>query len=299
MNPTPLSVPASRHIRKLELTAAPSRVWDALTLPEQLGTWAFGVESLEAREGGAVTLSGEHLPLPIPTTGVVSQCIAQEKLELRWQQGSSQHVWSWQLEAMGEGSRVTFEHSVQRAEGNENSDALGGHPWVIPAWQAIVVCQLRDLVEGRAGDPLRADFTRNGEALVWLGTLVTLPASKVYALLTDAAQIALWWGRTVQVGIHEGGRFDWRIPGVESATLLSFKKPRVLVSRLHAPEMARDTRLTWSLMPTQGRTAIELVQEGFGEGDSSQTFRLIWTAALLLLKAYAETGWQLEGGVGG
>jgi uncharacterized protein YndB with AHSA1/START domain len=88
-----------------ELRHSPEKVWQALTDPAHLREWApFVVDGNLATVGSKVNLTWVGNPKPIETT--VTRADAPRLLEY----GDIR----WELEALGEGTRLTLWHSIDR-----------------------------------------------------------------------------------------------------------------------------------------------------------------------------------------
>lgn len=88
-----------------ELRHAPEKVWEALTDPAQLREWApFDAEGELGTQGATVKLTWAGNPQEFETT--VMKADAPKELEY----GDMR----WELEAFGEGTRLTLWHSIDR-----------------------------------------------------------------------------------------------------------------------------------------------------------------------------------------
>jgi uncharacterized protein YndB with AHSA1/START domain len=108
-----------------------ARVWQHLTVPENLAGW-FGKEStIEAREGGAVRLMGGHV------RGVVTQWKPERKLAYTWNvfvpgENESPYPESYlttELEESGNGVALTLTH-LPILERFESQNAMGWHTYL-------------------------------------------------------------------------------------------------------------------------------------------------------------------------
>ena len=88
-----------------ELRHPPERVWEALTEPAHLSEWApFDADRSLAEAGTTVKLSWLAAPAPIETK--VTRADAPRLLEY--------DDTRWELEAIGDGTRLTLWHSIDR-----------------------------------------------------------------------------------------------------------------------------------------------------------------------------------------
>jgi uncharacterized protein YndB with AHSA1/START domain len=92
-----------------ELAHPPSRVWKALTLPQQLRAWApFDADRDLSRTGPAtLDMAGGDAPVPLPS--MVLQADAPKLLEYTW----GDDVLRWELEPTERGTRLTLRHSME------------------------------------------------------------------------------------------------------------------------------------------------------------------------------------------
>ena len=118
---------------------------------------------------------------------------------------------------------------------------------------------------------------------------IDAPAFKVFAALTDADQLAAWWGDDVVVEADEGGRYETTLPeGRIEGTITAIDGPQTLVFTWLVPE--GDTEVTTSvhydLSPRGPQTAVHIAHRGPKEvpGDWSA----MWQGVLESLKAYVE-----------
>ena len=88
-----------------EMRHSPEKVWQALTDPVHLREWApFEVDGSMDRAGTTVKLTWMGAPAPLDTT--VTRAEAPNLLEY--------NDMRWELEALGEGTRLTLWHKIDR-----------------------------------------------------------------------------------------------------------------------------------------------------------------------------------------
>jgi uncharacterized protein YndB with AHSA1/START domain len=105
-----------------ELRHSPERVWQALTDPAHLRAWApFDADGSLDRVGATVKLNTVGAPTPHMTETTVTRADAPRMLEYNW---GGQDI-RWELEAMGEGTRLTLWHNIDR--GFISMGAAGWH----------------------------------------------------------------------------------------------------------------------------------------------------------------------------
>jgi len=93
-----------------ELRYPPIKVWQALTDPAQLREWApFDADRSLAAVGPA-TLTTVGTPTPVVSDTEVTRAEAPKLLEYQWGGNDLR----WQLEPMGDGTRLTLWHNIDR-----------------------------------------------------------------------------------------------------------------------------------------------------------------------------------------
>ena len=94
-----------------ELRHAPETVWEALTDPAQLHEWApFDADGSLASAVASVRLTTLGAPTPVVSETTISRAEGPRLLEYRW---GNQDL-RWQLEPLGQGTRLTLWHSIDR-----------------------------------------------------------------------------------------------------------------------------------------------------------------------------------------
>jgi uncharacterized protein YndB with AHSA1/START domain len=105
-----------------DLRHAPATVWQALTDPEQLREWAPFDADRNLGSVGAAKLSTVGAPAPQVTDTQIKRADAPKLLEFNW---GGQDI-RWQLEPLGNGTRLTLWHNIDR-----NYIAMGAAGWHI------------------------------------------------------------------------------------------------------------------------------------------------------------------------
>lgn len=93
-----------------ELRHPPNKVWQALTDPTQLREWAPYDADHSLAAVGPVKLTTIGAPQTLIAETRVTRADAQELLELQWGDRDIR----WQLEPLGEGTRLTLWHNIDR-----------------------------------------------------------------------------------------------------------------------------------------------------------------------------------------
>jgi uncharacterized protein YndB with AHSA1/START domain len=104
-----------------ELHHPPAKVWQALTDPNQLREWAPFDADRSLASVGSVRLSTVGTPAPQISETSVTRADAPKLLEYRWGGNDIR----WQLEPLGDGTRLTLWHSIDR--GFISMGAAGWH----------------------------------------------------------------------------------------------------------------------------------------------------------------------------
>lgn len=105
-----------------ELRHAPEKVWKALTDPASLGEWAPFDADRNLGTVGPVTLSTVGMPTPQVCATQVTRAEAPRLLQYRWGDNDLR----WELEPLGDGTRLTLWHNIDR-----NFIAMGAAGWHI------------------------------------------------------------------------------------------------------------------------------------------------------------------------
>ncbi|HVW68480.1 MAG TPA: SRPBCC family protein [Steroidobacteraceae bacterium] len=93
-----------------ELRHPPAKVWQALTDPAHLREWAPFDADRSLAAPGPVTLSTVGAPTTVTSETRVTRADAPKLLEYRWGDNDLR----WQLEPLGDGTRLTLWHNIDR-----------------------------------------------------------------------------------------------------------------------------------------------------------------------------------------
>lgn len=93
-----------------ELRHAPEKVWQALTDPKELREWAPFDADRSLGSVGQVNLSTVGSPAAVTSLSRVSRAERPVLLEYQWGDGDLR----WQLEPLGDGTRLTLWHNIER-----------------------------------------------------------------------------------------------------------------------------------------------------------------------------------------
>ncbi len=105
-----------------ELRHSPEKVWSALTDPASLREWAPFDADRSLASVGSVRLSTVGTPAPQVSDTQVTRADAPRLLEYRWGENDLR----WQLEPLGDGTRLTLWHNIDR-----NFISMGAAGWHI------------------------------------------------------------------------------------------------------------------------------------------------------------------------
>jgi len=128
---------------ELHLRASPSRVWRALTDPEQLSQWLMPAE-LTAQVGG-------HLSFDAGQWGIIhGEVLAMEPerlLRISWRNPPLDTTVTWTLSPEGTGTRLLMEHAGFDLADPRQAMA---HGQMGGGWSGHIGPRLRGLVDGEA-----------------------------------------------------------------------------------------------------------------------------------------------------
>src|SRR5579859_1020544 len=93
-----------------ELRHPPAKVWQALTDPAELREWAPFDADRSLASVGPVKLSTVGVQTPIISETRVTRADAPRLLEYKWGDNDMR----WELESLGDGTRLTLWHSIDR-----------------------------------------------------------------------------------------------------------------------------------------------------------------------------------------
>jgi uncharacterized protein YndB with AHSA1/START domain len=93
-----------------ELRHPPAKVWQALTDPAELREWAPYEADRSLASIGPVKLTTVGTPKPVISETRVTRADVPKLLEYRWGEMDMR----WQLEPLGEGTRLTLWHNIDR-----------------------------------------------------------------------------------------------------------------------------------------------------------------------------------------
>jgi uncharacterized protein YndB with AHSA1/START domain len=141
---------------------------------------------------------------------------------------------------------------------------------VLSTFWALAIANLVDYLEGRELTP-KCDFTspRLREQF-----LIGAPPGEVYDSLIDSGQVSRWFGITIEIEPHIGGRFAMGGLAADPspAKILDLEPGRRMSVDWGGPGVS-----TWELEGSGGKTRLTLVQSGF---DAQQPPYAAWAGML-------------------
>jgi uncharacterized protein YndB with AHSA1/START domain len=139
------TVGATEVMFERHFEAARDRVWEALTDPEALAGWLAPAE-IDLRVGGSVVFKFEDGD----ERGTITELRAPEVIAYTWNEGATDSLVRFKLEADGDGTRLTLRHTF---EGEVDLSSYGG------GWHH----HLEQLIAQMAGRPIGWDSNRYRE----------------------------------------------------------------------------------------------------------------------------------------
>lgn len=144
---TPRMTDITTH-HAIEIAAPPERVWEALTSPDQISQWFFGVDTeSDWQVGGAIVHRGEYQGRPYEDTGEILELDPPKRfVHTHWSPMSGtpdtpenhQRV-TWSLEPTHDGTALTVDEDNLPSE---QAKAISDQSW------PQVLENLRALLEG-------------------------------------------------------------------------------------------------------------------------------------------------------
>jgi uncharacterized protein YndB with AHSA1/START domain len=245
-----------------------SRVWMALTKPDQLAKW-LAPTTIEGREGGTITL---HL-----TGGTMGGKILKwkknELIEYVWHNGSSVR---WQLLSEGKGrTRLVFTH--KKVQESQLVDAAKGWHYHLDA--LTLVLEGKDVPENpvETWDEMTRDATKRYKTALLalepaqdpfvIERVLDAPIERVWQALTNKDEIKHWSFEIAEFapeegfeftfyGEHEGTRF------VHYCRITEVVDERKLAYSWRYENVYGVSHVTWELFPEGGKTRLRLTHEG-------------------------------------
>ncbi|MEV0677531.1 SRPBCC domain-containing protein [Actinosynnema sp. NPDC050436] len=259
--------------------AAPvSRVRQALTSADELGTWLAEHVAVDLPERyefwGRYTPEGDapHQRL---------EHVDDTTIRFTWHVGGVDTKVEIALAADGDGTVVSVSQSdfPGWAAAVAEQDVLGH----LYTYWCLALANLVEHVDGRPLTP-RADFTSSE---MRASVEINGPRDVVYRALTDSGEYSRWFGAKIDIEPWEGGRVA--MGGFEANP-----EPGKVVDLVEGERMTMDwgggLATSWELAESGGRTRLTFVQSGFVDGRPPYGAWTGWLSGVAELRRYVELG---------
>jgi len=282
-------------IKELTIQAAPRRIWDALTLPDEIGHWWTNDLNVKPEVGSLAEFRfGEWGDFVIRFE--VAELDQDKKVYWITRRGPSTGHWTgtsvtWQLEPVPNGTKLVFTH--------DNFAQADRRYEITRAWWENFLGSLKSYLETGKGTPGSGAFRFEREgtmvsAIIEERHMAATP-ERVWAALTNPEEITRWWSSAAQFTPEVGklAEFRFRPPAgtlqFDVAELEQGKRMRWMTRQ--APPQWAGTSVTWYLEPIQSGTKLVFTHEGFARIDEAyERIQGNWCYFLDSLKSYLETG---------
>jgi uncharacterized protein YndB with AHSA1/START domain len=277
---------------QLRLNTPTERVWAALTDPHALQRW-FCEFADSAPNEGRYDFWGRYTPeAPDREAGChpVTRADLSSRLSFDWRLKSAETGATFSLLARDGGQSVLTLRQVAQPR----TEATQTY-WLEDFW-FLSLENLRRYLDGKACDA-RVDFTNPMKGDTHHHLDIDAPASRVFAVLTDPAEVNRWFATNASIDLQVGGTYDlgW---GEGTATkiidLIPDKRLSLQSRQGYSPETMRDTVMTWTLEESGGKTRLTFVHSGFSADDDVSGTYTGWLSYLGKVRSIAEygAGWQ-------
>jgi uncharacterized protein YndB with AHSA1/START domain len=266
----------------IQVEAAPSRVFDALTRAAELERW-FAERAFVSAEEGRFDFWGRHTPgNPDRDAGrhLLSAFVPGERIGFRWSLRGRETTVEIALAPSSRGTRVLLTHDAPPRGDTEIS--------INDFWLLSLENLRRHLEE--AALPVRCDYSTSPRGAAELSIDIEAPPDAVFRALTTPADLDRWMTAKSSVEPVPGGRmsFGWKNEGpVRILSIVPDEKLSYSWAHSNDPE----TVVTWTLDRPNGRpaTRLTLVHSGFGDRET-EDFRTGWLKHVVWMKALLERG---------
>lgn len=272
-----------RLTARVRIPARPEQVFRLLSDTESLTRWFCQAARIDLA-GGEYSFWGQYTPeTPAENSGHVRlvDYTAPAALSFSWQLRDTETRVAYRLEAEGDGTLLTVEHSGL-APRPEPDGAM--HDF----WY-IALENLRLLAVSGEQQQLVSYLPKRGPSLE-LSVDIRGAAGDVFEKITKPAEIDRYYGNGAQVELRVGGKFDYGWPdGLGPVKILELEPARKLVYSWKYDE-PYETVVTWSLAESGGRTRLTITHSGFSEDYDSEGYRAGWFSFLAIIKGMVELG---------
>lgn len=272
---------------KLDLSAPPEKVYQALVDPDELNHW-FAEYSDVSLPDNRYRFWGRFTP-EAPSQDTVLQSLLKaipfQHLSYTWHLHARDTTVAIDLEEVNTGTRLNLKHHGVRP--NQFRQYIMGDYW------SLALESLRGWVERRSKGTF-CDFAdiQSGE-VVKITMDIDAPSEKVFQSLIQPSELNRYIAENAQVEPKVGGvyTFGWESGGPVKILDLEPNK-RLSLSWEYADET--ETIVTWSLEGSGGRTQLTLVHSGFAASRENADYQIGWTKYINQIKSMVEVGpdWQ-------
>jgi uncharacterized protein YndB with AHSA1/START domain len=282
-------------LKELTIQAAPRRVWDALTQPDEIARWWTDDLSVSPEVGQLSEFRFSQGTFVIQFE--VTELDEEAKVSWITRQGPSTGHWTgtsvtWQLEPVQGGTKLVFTHD-HFAQADQRYE-------ITRAWWEHFLLSLKSYLETGKGTPrsVAFRFEREGTttSAIIEGRLIEASPERVWDALTNPAEIGHWWTNDLNATLEVGSLAEFRF-GEWGDVVLRFEVTERHQGK-HMRWMTRQgptpwagTSVAWDLEPIQNGTKVVFTHEGFARVDEAyEQTRGNWRYFLDSLKSYLETG---------
>lgn len=273
----------------LRVHAPRATVFEKLLRIEHLARWFCGWSRIEPKVGGKFQFGGETclvLPEGRGWETTIDEGETLQRFAFTWPfRGTATRV-SYDLRDQGpDATLLTVRHLGVPVKASTCGT-------IQDAWR-MCLGNLKSITEGRS-DSVRPDHAPVVSRELRLSNLIEAEPARIFAALTDAAQVDHWSSGAVPQG---KARVEPRVGGGFSMgwddgpdRIMEFEPDRRLVLRW--PRQKGDLRAAFDLEPKSSGTAVYLTSTGYGEGEAAEILhhRGAWSDLLVCLKNLLEGG---------
>lgn len=272
-----------RLTAQVRIQQSPAHVFNLLSDADGLKQWFAEAASVDL-DRGEYNFWGEFTPeTPGKDSGHVMLIgyTAPLALSFSWRLRGAETRVEYRLEADGNGTMLTVEHSGLPARA-EPQGAMHDF-WYI----ALENLRLAALTGEQ--QQLCSYLPKRGSSFS-LSVDIRGTATEAFSKITDPAEIDRYYGNGAQVDLRVGGKFDygWQ-GGLGPIKILELQPARKLIYSWKYDE-PYETVVNWTLADSGGRTRLTITHSGFTEEFDSEGYRTGWFSFLAIIKGMVELG---------
>jgi uncharacterized protein YndB with AHSA1/START domain len=161
----------------------------------------------------------------------------------------------------------------------------------------LVLENLRRYLDGKSADA-RVDFTQPMTGDIRHETQVDASAARVFAVLTDPAEVERWIATKATLEPKIGGKYDlgWGGEGEKIIELTPNEKLSIIMPEhpQHGNPNRTHTTMTWTLESSDGKTRLTFTHSGFAADEDVSGMYVGWRTFVNHVRSVAEYGvtWQ-------